>query len=137
VKHLFVDTAGWMMLADTADPLHERARKTRDDWLAHGGFLVTTDYVADETFTLVRVRLGHDAAAAWWEQVEGSSRLLWEWIEPARFDRAREWYFKWRDQRFSFTDCTSFVVMREKRLSAALTSDRHFAAAGFTVVPAA
>jgi predicted nucleic acid-binding protein len=34
----------------------------------------------------------------------------------------------------SFTDCTSFVVMRELKLREALTTDHHFAQAGFTLV---
>ena len=36
---------------------------------------------------------------------------------------------------FSFTDCTSFVVMRELRLREALTTDHHFAQMGFTLKP--
>jgi len=131
----FVDTAGWMMLADAADPVHERARKFRDAWLERGGVFVSTDFVLDETLTLLRVRLGIDAAERWWNQVEGSSRLSWEWIDPSRAESARRWFFRWRDKSFSFTDCTSFVVMKERRLRTALTSDRHFEQAGFQIVP--
>jgi len=47
---LFVDTWGWIVLADAGDPRHDevvalRRRHTED------GILVTTDYVLDETFT--------------------------------------------------------------------------------------
>ena len=39
--------------------------------------------------------------------------------------------FRRRDKKFAFTDCTSFVVMKERRLRKALTRDRHFKQAGF------
>jgi predicted nucleic acid-binding protein len=103
--------------------------------LEAGGVFVTTDYVVDETLTLVRMRLGLDAAETWWRQVDGSQRLQWEFISLARADKARGLFFRYRDKDFSFTDCTSFVVMRELRLREALTTDRHFVQAGFSVKP--
>jgi predicted nucleic acid-binding protein len=135
VKALFVDTAGWAMLADERDPQHSAARSLRDEWLAAAGTLVSSDFVMDETLTLLRIRLGLDAAERWWEQVAGSPRLHWEWIDPQRAEKARSWFFRWRDKDFSFTDCSSFVVMKERRIRAALTSDHHFVQAGFQVLP--
>ena len=135
MKALFVDTAGWVACADEADPLHHQAVAARDAWLETNGVLLTTDYVADETLTLMRLRLGLDAAEAWWRQVDGSSRLRWEFISVARADKARTLFFRYRDKGSSFTDCTSFAVMRELRLHEALTTDHHFAQAGFSLKP--
>jgi predicted nucleic acid-binding protein len=135
MRALFVDTAGWVACADQADPAHLQAADARDSWLRGGGVLVTTDYVADETLTLLRLRLGLEAAEVWWQQVDGSQRLQWEFISLARADKARSLFFRYRDKDFSFTDCTSFVVMRELKLHEALTTDRHFAQAGFRVQP--
>jgi len=135
VKALFVDTGGWMACADAADPLHGEARAARDAALQSGRLLVTTDYVVDETLTLIRLRLGLAAAEAWWAQVEGSSRVRYETIDAMRAEKARAWFFRHRDKSYSFTDCTSFVVMRERRLGDALTTDRHFRQAGFDVLP--
>jgi len=137
MKGLLVDTAGWMACADAADPAHELASVARDRWLEQGGWLVTTDYIADETLTLVRMRLGLVAAESWWGQVSESSHLRWEAISPPRADKARALFFRCRDKDFSFTDCTSFVVMRELRLRDALTTDHHFTQMGFAVQPAA
>jgi predicted nucleic acid-binding protein len=135
MKGLFADTAGWMACADAADPAHKDCVKARDAWLEQGGLFVTTDYVVDEALTIIRLRLGHSAAEAWWRQVDGSSRIRWEHISPARAERARSLFFRYHDKDFSFTDCTSFVVMRELKLREALTTDRHFAQMGFTLRP--
>jgi uncharacterized protein len=132
---LFVDTAGWMACADASDPAHAGCRAARDKALRSGQALLTTDYVVDETLTLLRVRLSLAAAEAWWRQVDGSSRVRWERVDEARFERAVDLFFRYRDKGFSFTDCTSFAVMRELRLAKALTTDRHFRQMGFELVP--
>jgi predicted nucleic acid-binding protein len=136
MKGLLVDTAGWMACADGADPAHARACAARDGALEAGQTLITTDFIVDETLTLIRFRLGLTSAATWWRQIDGSSRLRWERIDSERFERARELFLQYRDKDFSFTDCTSFAVMREIRLTHALTTNRHFRQMGFQVVPA-
>ena len=62
MRNLFVDTGGWMALADESDPLHMDCTRARDTWLEQGGTLVTSDYVVDETLTLIRMRISIDAA---------------------------------------------------------------------------
>ena len=135
MKGLFVDTAGWVACADAAEPAHSKAVAGMDTWLQEGGVLITTDYVADETLTLLRVRFGLGTAEAWWQQVDGSPRLRWEYIGLARADKARGVFFRHRDKEYSFTDCTSFVVMRELKLREVLTTDHHFTQAGFVTLP--
>ena len=53
----------------------------------------------------------------------------------SRFEKARDLFFQYSDKDLSFTDCTSFAVMRDMRLTQALTTDRHFRQMGFQVVP--
>jgi hypothetical protein len=137
VNAIFVDTSGWVACADTADPAYARSRAARDAALGSGHLLITTDFVMDETLTLLRVRLGLTATDAWWKMVERTPRVRWERIDSDRFERARQLFFQYGDKDFSFTDCTSFVVMRESRLTSVLTTDRHFAQMGFRVLPAA
>lgn len=43
----------------------------------------------------------------------------------------KAFFRKHADHAYSFTDCASFVVMHELKLSQAFTSDRHFTQAGF------
>ena len=135
MKRLFVDTAGWMAMADGKDPHHPSSLRVRDQWLEEGGILTISDYVIDETLTLIRMRLGIGAAERWWELVSESPRCKTEWITPDRAEKATRWFFKWRDQSFSFTDCTSFVIMTELGNDKVLTTDRHFITAGFSSLP--
>jgi len=124
-----------MACADAADPAREAARAARDFALQQNTILVTTDYVVDETLALIRMRLGLRAAETWWRQVEASTRVRWEWIGVPRADRARSLFFHHCDKDFSFTDCTSFVVMRELKIRQALTTHPHFRQMGYQVLP--
>ena len=132
---LFVDTAGWVAAADAADPTGDAVRQARDTWLAQGGTLVTTDYICDETLTTIRLRLGLKAAHDWWKQVETSRRLRFETVDVSRAQHAREMFFRYKDKDFSFTDCTSFVTMRELGIRDALTLDDHFRQMRFRILP--
>ena len=63
------------------------------------------------------------------------SRVRWERIGLERAEKARKTFFRYRGKNDSFTDCTSFVVMRELKLHEAFTTDHHFAQMGFTLKP--
>jgi predicted nucleic acid-binding protein len=126
-----VDTSGWYALIDRNDAGHAQSRVAVDRLLAKGRILVTTDYIVDESATLTKARAGPHAAGRLLDLLRSSRLLEWEWIGAERFDRAEALFRKHRDQGFSFTDCTSFALMRELRLTEALTADAHFTTAGF------
>jgi predicted nucleic acid-binding protein len=95
------------------------------------GFL-TTDYVVDETVTLLLVRHSDAAAADFLNTIEGSEVIHLEWIGPERFYAAGALFRKHADKQWSFTDCVSFTTMRELRVRDAFTTDHQFKQAGFT-----
>lgn len=129
-RSAFVDSSGWYALIDRRDPAHARASEAVRELVAGGFRLLTTDYVIDESCTLARMRSGPEAAGRLLDLLEGTAALDVEWIGPDRFQTARALFRKYLDQGFSFTDCTSFVVMEERELTDALTTDRHFRVRG-------
>lgn len=135
MKRLFIDTAGWMAMADAKDPLHQESVQFRDQSLDQGAILVTSNYILDETLTLIRMRLGIMAAEKWWGLVSESPRCNVEWIASDRTEKAIQFFFRWKDQSISFTDCTSFILMRELGIENVMTADRHFIATGFQIHP--
>src|SRR5262249_14404837 len=64
-----------MALADASDSSHQAARSFRDQFLRTGGSFLSTDFVMDETLTLIRMRMGVEASEGWWNQGEASRRL--------------------------------------------------------------
>jgi uncharacterized protein len=49
-------------------------------------------------------------------------------------DRALDIYHQHADKEWTLTDCTSFVIMRDRKLTDALTGDKHFEQAGFAAL---
>ncbi len=131
---IFVDTSGLYALVERNDAHHIAAREAVSQLVRTGKKLVVTDYVVAETVNLANARSGAHVAVRVLDLVEQSVGIRIEWILPARFDAAKKFFRKHADHAYSFTDCSSFVVMRELLLREALTTDRHFAAAGFKVL---
>jgi len=137
MKAVFADTAGWVACADRRDQSHAKCCAARDEQLGEGKVLVTTDYVVDETLTLLKIRLGTEAARQWWETVSCSPRVFIRGVEEEILKEARRWFFRYADKDFSFTDCTSFALMKREKIGSALTTDHHFVQAGLIALPGA
>jgi predicted nucleic acid-binding protein len=53
---------------------------------------------------------------------------------PELFEAGLRLYLSRPDKQWSLTDCISFVVMQQCKLTEALTGDHHFEQAGFTAL---
>jgi predicted nucleic acid-binding protein len=130
-REVFVDTSGLYALADHRDPFHASAKKCATALVKSGTALVLTDYIIDEASTLARVRAGAREALQLLEIAERSEAFRMLWVGVERFEAAKAFFRKHADHGYSFTDCTSFVLMHEMEIRDVLTTDRHFAEAGF------
>lgn len=52
-------------------------------------------------------------------------------VDSELFSKALKFYSSRIDKEWGLTDCISFVVMKDRKLKDALTSDHHFEQAGF------
>ena len=129
---VFVDTSAWFAYISSDDPDHAATKKALGD---HAAGRVTSNYVFDELVTLVRLRVGHAAAVKAGATLRGSGDLEIVRVLPADEDEAWNVFERHRDKEYSFTDCTSFSLMRRLGIETALATDRHFRQAGFKVEP--
>lgn len=138
---LFVDTWGWLTLRDKKESRHQEINIFYNHFLTQKGVLYTTDYVLDETFTLLFKRLSFPKAKESLELLELAIQegyLHMEWVTPTRFERAKVLRLRFQDKPdISFTDITSMAVMEELGVSDVLTGDAHFikVGMGFRQVP--
>jgi len=130
----FVDTGAWFAYVNAADPDHQRVRLILD---APPGRLVTSSYVFDETVTLTQARLGHRRAVTIGRTLLDLAVVEFLASAPAHERAAWPLVEKRPDKSYSFTDCTSFALMRRETIRTALALDQHLTQEGFVVVPAA
>jgi len=128
---VYADSAFLYALVNKRDSVHPSAVESLRNVVIAQRPVVTTDYVLAEALTLAKARAGSVAAIRLLDRLEASDVVSIEWIGPQRFESAKAFFRKHADHGYSFTDCTSFVVMRELALTDALTTDRHFVEAGF------
>jgi hypothetical protein len=132
MERVFVDTSAWFALADARDPDHSAVSAfLRTDTRP----LVTTTFVLDETLTLIKARFGHKAAAQFGERLRASKACAIIHVTIEDFEAAWTAFNQYDDKAWSFTDCTSFVIMRRLEVDTSLALDEHFAQMGFARVP--
>ena len=133
---IFVDTSAWLAVSDIRDGNHILALAEHKDLVSGKvGRLITTDYVLDETLTLLRKRTGPEAARRFLDGLEASRSVQVVWVGQNHFNVAKAEFLDQGSRAWSFTDCTSFAVMRELGIACAFAFDGDFLEAGFEVRP--
>ena len=136
-REVFVDTSVLYALIDKRDSVHRAAREVVASLVQAGRRLVVSDYVVAESVNLANARGGSTVARRVLDLIEQSAGVRMEWIGTDRFELTKTFFRKHADHGYSFTDCTSIVLMRQLRLAEALTTDKHFVEAGFrSLLPA-
>jgi len=133
-RRVFGDTSFFFALVAKQDPAHQPAVVAYEKLLRARGRVVTSDYIIDETLTLTKARIDVEKSIALLDRIEISEAIDFEEVDATRFASAKTYFRKHSDHGYSFTDCTSFIIMRELHVSAALTTDRRFREAGYEVL---
>ena len=129
---VFVDTGAWYALVDAKDPDHRRVVACLREHRSH---LVTSNFVFDETLTLVRSRLGWHVARHLGERLRDESLTRLVRVSPKDEDAAWFIFADYDDKSFSFTDCTSFAVVRRMNIPVCITLDSDFRSFGLHCIP--
>jgi predicted nucleic acid-binding protein len=101
---IFADTGAWMAWTVRTDQHHAAA----DDWLRRNREpLLTTDYIVDETLTLLRARKQHRQARAWGRAAFAGNLARIYYLTADDIFAGWRVFEHFSDKEWSFTDCTS------------------------------
>lgn len=132
---VFVDTSAFVALENRRDTAHGAALREYRRIVRNRDVLVTSDYVFDETVTLLKRRAGSDVAVAWARRLLASAVFELIFVDRSALEAAVDVFEGAGDQPFSFTDCTSFALMRAHGLDTAFAFDEDFVRFGFSGRP--
>lgn len=127
---IFVDTSAWIAIEDRRDTNHEKALQFKNKLLTSRIRLITTNYILDETYTLMLMDVGYAKTIEFKYKLDKFifKNILIVYHITSEIDQIAWGVFEQfnRDKTWSFTDCTSKVVMDKLGISEVFAFDRHF-----------
>lgn len=124
----FIDTSYILALVNTSDIFHERARNAASQIAPP---YITTEAVLTEIGNTLSRQRWRSLGVTTLHSLRSAPDVEIISVDAALFDRAVALYSSRPDKEWGLTDCISFLVMQERNLTQALTTDRHFEQAGF------
>ena len=130
---IFVDTSAWF---DSIMP-SEKNHLIAAGWLGRNNQrLLTTDFIVDETLTLLRARGEARSALTLGAQFFNEEIAQLYYLTEEDILAAWRLFSTYTDKEWSFTDCTSKIVIEKLGITHAFSFDQHFKQFGtVTVVP--
>lgn len=131
MRVIFADTVYWVALINPREALHRSASEIGDRLGKHR--IVTSEMVLVEVLNMLAEFGAHfrAAAARLADEIAGNQAIELVPQSPELFRHALALYRDRADKSWSLTDCASFVIMDERRITEALTQDQHFEQSGF------
>lgn len=133
-NEVFLDTAYAIALANAKDQFHEKAVAVAKELRRQKTRLITTRAVLLEIGNALSGQRFRTAAVKLLDALEADPTVGIVTVTDGLYNQALNLYRTRPDKEWGLVDCLSFVVMQERQLTSALTTDMHFQQAGFRVL---
>lgn len=134
MNQVFVDSSFLFAYFVESDTFHTESQNIFQAMAKQQLELVVSNFILDETYTLLRIKSNLPTALALRQALE-NSKILLTIIRVTVDDEADAWeWFTKPWSKLSYTDCVSFALMKRLGLTQVATFDVHFAKAGFKII---
>ena len=130
-ENVFADTAAFVALLIRRDEFHQSANEIMAELSEKDTKLFITEMVLVEIANALSALEIRAKAVILIDELRTLPNVEIIWSNVELFEKAWSLYRERPDKEWSLTDCASFVVMRERGINLAFTSDKHFEQAGF------
>lgn len=129
---IFVDTGAFLAMFYSKDKNYLKAQNIKSEIQKNiHGKMITTNYILDELITLLRGYIDHKKIITIVESIKSSTNIIIIWITKKVEENSWNYFKKYQDKEYSFTDCSSFVIMNLLGIKKAFSYDNHFSQAGY------
>ena len=130
----FVDTSFIIALESLNDINHNDSIKIWENVNIVNNHFLISNFIIDEILTFFNTKGFHQKAIEIYESIFNSSKFEIIYIDKIIFDKSFLFIKKNKDKKYSFTDCTSFIIMNSFKIHNVLSFDNHFSQAGFNII---
>lgn len=133
MRHIFADTSGLGNLINPREPFHALAARIYRERRAQGYFVLTTNYIIAELVSLMTspLRIPRTTTINFIESLKDSPYVEIVHVDETLDTLAWQLLKQRPDKAWSLVDCVSFMLMEQRGVADALTTDHHFEQAGF------
>jgi predicted nucleic acid-binding protein len=135
METLFANASFFVAYHNSKDVNHQAARDLAREFEGRPVLLVTTDYIFDEVMTVLLVRGNKNLAIQAGRAIIKDPNIEILRIDEDLFNEAWEIFQSFEDKEWSFTDCTSYVLMKKLGIGTGISFDKHFKQFGVQAIP--
>lgn len=128
----FIDTSALIALNDIKDQYHGASRDIAAT--LKDNKLMTSDAVINETYNILRYRLGYHKASYFLKTVLAGDPFVLIDMTPSIRKDTFQLLEQYNDHKISYCDALSVTVMKEKQINKIFAFDHHFEMMGVQLI---
>lgn len=128
---IFVDSGAWFASVVEDDEDHFAAKNWFDQNVEE---LLITDYIVDETLTLLRSRGAETKALELGKLFFETQDISVHYLNESEIRESWNIFKQFSDKGWSFTDCSSKHICEKFEISQAVSFDKHFRQFGSVII---
>ena len=126
MRRVFADTSFLVSYYNERDRNHNDARAITKSLEGENILWVISDYILDEFLTVLLVRRNKQFAIEIGQAILDDPNINVVKVEKDIFNNAWKLFSRNKKQTWSFTDSTSYILVKKLKITEAVSFDKHF-----------